>query len=234
MSPPQPSRRDEHLPEAAAVGRPDDAAVLHLVEDAGRPRVADAQATLEQRCRCLVGATHDVHRLREQRIGVVVLVVLARPAALLAAAARGRDLGAILRSALRAPMARDRLDLGVGDEDALEPRGAWRVDRLVEHVTAPEQVLRADGVEDRARVDAGGHREGDAARDVGLDEAGDDLDRWALGGHDEVDARGAGELRDAGDRGLDLVGGDHHQVGELVDDDDDVRHPRLAGRSASL
>ena len=67
------------------------------------------------------------------------------------------------------------------------------------------------------------------ARDVRLDQPGDDLDRWALRGDDEVDAGGARELGDAGDRGLDLVGADHHQVGQLVDDDDDVRHPRLAG-----
>ena len=40
----------------------------------------------------------------------------------------------------------------------------------------------------------------------------------------EVDAGCAGELRDAHDRVLDLLGGDHHEVGELVDDDDEVGH----------
>ena len=36
-------------------------------------------------------------------------------------------------------------------------------------------------------------------------------------------------LGDAGDRLLDVVGGDHHQVVELVDDDHDVRHVLVRG-----
>ena len=117
----------------------------------------------------------------------------------------------------------------IGDQHALQAHRARRVDRLVEHVAAAEQVLGAGRVQDGAAVDAGGHGEGDAARDVGLDQAGDDLDRWPLGGDHEVDAGRPRQLGDAGDRRLDLVGADHHQVGQLVDDDDDVRHPRLAG-----
>ncbi|SIG96314.1 Uncharacterised protein [Mycobacteroides abscessus subsp. abscessus] len=38
-----------------------------------------------------------------------------------------------------------------------------------------------------------------------------------------MDAGGAGELRDPLDRGLDVAGGDHHEIGELVDDDEEVR-----------
>src|SRR5207302_4874824 len=98
-----------------------------------------------------------------------------------------------------------------------------RVQGQVEHVAAAEQLLGAHLVEDHPRVDAARHREGDAAGDVRLDQAGDDVRRRALGGDDQVDADGAGELGDAADEVLDLAGGDHHQVGELVDDDDDVR-----------
>ena len=53
---------------------------------------------------------------------------------------------------------------------------------------------------------------------------GDDVDRRPLRREDQVDARGARLLRDARDQLLDLLAGDHHQVGELVDDDDDERH----------
>ena len=38
----------------------------------------------------------------------------------------------------------------------------------------------------------------------------------------DVDAGGAGHLGEALDGALDLLAGDHHQVGHLVDDDDDV------------
>ncbi len=46
--------------------------------------------------------------------------------------------------------------------------------------------------------------------------------RGPLRGEDEVDADGAGHLREAGDGLFDVRAVEHHQVGELVDDDDDV------------
>ena len=68
------------------------------------------------------------------------------------------------------------------------------------------------------------HGERHAGRHVGLDHAGDHVDRRPLGGDDQVDAHGARLLGDAGDL-LHVARRDHHQVVELVDDDDDVRHP---------
>ena len=52
--------------------------------------------------------------------------------------------------------------------------------------------------------------------------------RGRLGREHEVDADGAGLLREADDRVLDVGGRDHHQVGELVDHAEDVRQRRLA------
>jgi hypothetical protein len=65
--------------------------------------------------------------------------------------------------------------------------------------------------------------EGDAGRDVGLDQAGDHVHRRALGGQDQVDAGGARLLRQARDQLFDLLADDHHHVGEFVDEDDDER-----------
>src|SRR3546814_6569728 len=53
------------------------------------------------------------------------------------------------------------------------------------------------------------------------DGAGDDVDRGALGRHDQVDTGSARHLRQPLDRRLDVLAGDQHQVGQLVDDDDD-------------
>jgi hypothetical protein len=96
----------------------------------------------------------------------------------------------------------------------------------VEHVALAEQLLGALLAEDGAAVDLRGHLEGDAGREIRLDGAGDDVHRGALGRHDQVDAGGAGHLREALDRTLDVLAGDHHQVGHLVDDDDDIGHRR--------
>ncbi len=94
--------------------------------------------------------------------------------------------------------------------------------RQKEHVAAAQQRFGAVGVEDGARVDLGGQAEADARGNVGLDEAGDDVDAGPLRGEDEVNADGARHLREARDGLFDVGAVEHHQVGELVDDDDDV------------
>ena len=106
----------------------------------------------------------------------------------------------------------------------------WPMPSRVEHVALAEQLLGALLVEDGAAVDLGRHLEADAGREVGLDGAGDDVDRRTLRRHDEMDAGGARHLRQPLHGGLDLFAGDDHQIGELIDDDDDVRH-RLGGIS---
>ena len=71
-----------------------------------------------------------------------------------------------------------------------------------------------------------GHLEGDARRDIGLDEPGDHIDRRPLGRKDQMDAGGARLLRQARDQLLDFLADDHHQIGEFVDDHDDERQRR--------
>jgi len=45
-------------------------------------------------------------------------------------------------------------------------------------------------VEDRPRVDLRRHLERDPRRDIGLDQAGDDIDRRALGGDEQMEQAG--------------------------------------------
>ena len=131
----------------------------------------------------------------------------------------------IFRAALRLQMRHDLLDLRVGDEGAVHAGDAAAAHH-VQHVALAEQLFGALLAQDGAAVDLRRHLEGDAGREVGLDRAGDDIDRGALRRHDQVDAGGARHLRQALDRAFDLLAGDHHQVGHLVDDDDDVGHRR--------
>jgi hypothetical protein len=55
--------------------------------------------------------------------------------------------------------------------------------------------------------------------------------RGALRGQDEVHAGGAGLLGQACDELFDLLAHHHHEVGQLVDHDDDVRHAIRAARA---
>ena len=118
----------------------------------------------------------------------------------------------------------DALHLVVGDEAALYARRLARALRRIEHIAAAKQLFRAARVKNGAAVDLAGYRKRDAAGDVRLDDAGDHVDRRALGRDDQMDTRRARQLRQAADGLFHLARGDHHQVCQLVDDDDDLAH----------
>ena len=100
----------------------------------------------------------------------------------------------------------------------------------VEHVAATQQRLGAVGVENGARIDFGRHAERHAGREVRLDQSGDDVDRRPLRRQHQVNADRARHLRQSRDRLFDVAAVEHHQVGQFVDDDDDVgKRPLFAG-----
>ena len=123
---------------------------------------------------------------------------------------------------LRLPEIDDRGNFLFSDQGSMKAQEAAGSRRQEEHVAAAQQRLGPVGVEDGARIDFGGQSEADAGGDVGLDEAGDDVHAGALRGQDEMNADGAGHLREAGDGFFHVGAVEHHQVGEFVDDDDDV------------
>ena len=113
----------------------------------------------------------------------------------------------------------DALDLG-------------RTGRHEEHVAVAKQTFGAVGVQNGAGIGLGRDLKGDPGGKVGLDDAGDDVDRRPLGGDDEVDAGGPGHLGQARQGGFHLPGRDRHEVGEFIDNDDDIGEPGTGGRFA--
>ena len=106
---------------------------------------------------------------------------------------------------------------------ALDALGPARRRADEQHVALADQLVGAGLVEDHTRVGDARHRERETARDVGLDHAGDHVDRRPLRRDHEVDTHGARHLGDATHAGFDVPGRHHHQVVQLVDDDEDVR-----------
>ena len=131
-----------------------------------------------------------------------------------------RMLGDIAHHALR---------LRVAQEAALHADGRAGPRGEVEHVAPAQQLFRAVLVQDGAAVDAGRYRKGDARGHVGLDEAGDDVHGGALRGHNHVDACRARELRNADDALFHFFLAGEHEVGQLVNNDDDAGKLFLAG-----
>ena len=122
-------------------------------------------------------------------------------------------------------MGHQLVHLVLGDVGALDAPRLRRAGGEEQHVAAADELLGATGVEDDAGVGLRRDRQGDAAGDVGLDDAGDHVDRRALRGDDQVDAHGPRHLGDAHDGVFDIARRHHHQVVELVDHHEDVRQP---------
>ena len=91
----------------------------------------------------------------------------------------GEDLFAVLGLGLPLGELDDRLDLGVGDVGALHADRLAGADRHEERVTHADQLLRARLVEDDPAVGEAGGGERQPRGHVGLDQAGDDVDRRA-------------------------------------------------------
>ena len=130
--------------------------------------------------------------------------------------------------------AQHRADLLIGHKGALHTHGLGRADGQEEHITVAQQLFGTAAVQNGAAVDLAGNGKGDTAGDVGLDKAGDDVHAGSLGRNDQVDAGSAGLLRDAADIVLDFLARDHHQVGQLVNDDGDIGRCSMPVWAASL
>ena len=130
-------------------------------------------------------------------------------------------------TALRTALLDDERDLLLAHVRALKSLQTGGSERLEEHVALAEEALGAGRVEDHARVGLARDGERDPRGHVRLDHPGDDVHRRALRREHEVDADRARLLREPDHAVLDRLRRDHHQVGELVDDHEQVRQRRL-------
>src|ERR1039458_246723 len=217
----QPVRALEDFARLAAVGRADDAVALHHVQNARRPAVTQPQMALQ-------GGGGSLAHLQYEAHGLFVHGVLRRVGGfsihrdVLVARRGDEERLVVLRRRLLLPAIHDAADFRLGDEGPVEADEARRSRRKEQHVALAQQVLGAHAVEDGARIHPGGHAEADPRGEVRLDDAGDDVHAGALRGQHQVHADGARHLRQARDAFLDVAALEHHEVGQLVDENHDV------------
>ena len=154
---------------------------------------------------------------REQHVEVVPDVVID----LLLRRGDG-DVLAVMRRELGLDVLDDGVDLRLGDPGALDPHRLARPHREEERVALPDELLGAGLVEHDAGVGERGGREGHPAGDVGLDQTGDHVNAGALGRQYQMNASGAGFLRQPRNQLFNFFTNHHHQIGQLVNHDDDV------------
>ncbi len=128
----------------------------------------------------------------------------------------------------RLPIAHQSLQLGIGNIDTLQASRHGRIGRLKQHVAAAEQPLRARLVENDPAVNRGGDGKSNAGREVGFNQAGYHIDGWALGSNYQVNARRPSQLSQPRQHPFSLIGRHHHQVGQLINDKDQIGQFLLA------
>ena len=158
--------RNEDLARLGALERADDAAFLDLVDDARGARIAELEAALEHGRGRLTAFHDDVDRLFDH-----LVLILARVAGRAAALAVGllrltldmlKDLLAVLGGAGLLDLLDDAFDLLIRDEAALHAQRLALAERRVEHIALADQLFRAGGIQNDARLDLARDRERDA------------------------------------------------------------------------
>ena len=148
--------------------------------------------------------------------------------------ARPRRLALWARLHLGLPKGHQAHQLLIGYKAALDARQFGGIRSHIEGIAATEKLFGTGNVQDDARVDLGGHSKADARRKVRLDEARHDIHRGPLRGDDQMNSCGASHLRQAADPAFYLLRSHHHQIGEFVDKDDDIRQLGLTACQGRL
>ena len=190
---------DEHGAGLCTLVGADNALLLHLVHDAGGAGVAQLAAALQKAGGGLPGVDDHIHGLLEHGVGACVLLGVGTAAALFAVLNgvlfHGFDHGlVVLDGGALLDEVQHAADLLIPHEGALDTGGLGCAHGHKEHIALTQQLFCTGTLQNGAAVYLTGHRKGDAAGDVGLDKAGDDVHAGALGRNDQVDAGSAGYL----------------------------------------
>src|SRR5436190_2661026 len=116
------------------------------------------------------------------------------------------------------------MNLIIRNKNALCTNETRSTRRQIEHVALSEQSIGSVFIQDHATVDLGGDLKCDPARNICLDHAGDDVCAGSLRCHDNVNTGRASHLCDACNGTFDVRRRSLHQIRQLIDDDDDIRH----------
>ena len=209
---------------------------MELVDDPGRPAIADPHLPLEQRRRPALVLQAVLRGLAEHLvpIGVVAGLRAARILGLLGPDER-QNVGLGLFGHFGRPAGfppglepgHHAFGLLGADEGALDPHRLALAGRQEQHVAVPQQGLGAVLIQDRPAVHLRGDSERDPAREVGFDEPGQHVHGGTLGGENQMDPDRPGFLGQHGQRRFHFGGHRHHQVGQLIHHDHDIGHHAL-------
>ena len=112
----------------------------------------------------------------------------------------------------------------VADKAALYPDGLLAADGGKQHITAPQQLLSAAHIQNRPRIHLRRDGQGNPAWNIRLNQPGNNIHRGPLRGNHQMHSSGTGHLGEAADGILHFIRRRHHQVRQLVHNNDYLRH----------
>ena len=125
-------------------------------------------------------------------------------------------------------MVRNAVDFLVGEEAALDPGRGKGSRGQIEHIAPAQQLLAAVPVQNGPGIHIAGRLESDPAGDVRLDQAGNDIHGRALRRDNQMNARRPGQLGQPADVLFHILLANHHQVGQLINDNHNPGHGLLS------
>ena len=211
---------------------PDNAALFHLVHDARSSCVAELETALQHGHGRLPGLQNHLDRSRKHFVAVVRRVGCS---ARIRSAAVFPTLGSflvnlrhhlvgIVRRIRTLDEACDLLHLVVGDEAALHALRLSLSQRCIEHIALADELFSAVGIQNDTRLHCRRNRKRNTRRDVRLHQTRNDVRRRTLRRDNQVHACRTTHLRHAADRLLNFLLCHQHQICQLVNDDDNLRH----------
>ena len=112
----------------------------------------------------------------------------------------------------------------ITDERPLHTAGFGLTNREEQHIAAPQQFFGTAAVKDGTRVNLTGHRKGNTGRHIGLDDTRDNVNGRTLRSQHHMNTCRTRLLCQTADGIFYIMGCNHHQIRELVNDDDNRRH----------
>src|SRR5579885_952082 len=157
----QPVRALEHVARLAAIRRPNDAFMLHHIQNAGCAAIAETQPPLESGGGSFAHFEHNAHRFFIKR---VLLAVEGFSLFLIVVFGWRCEQKALVvfRTRLLLPKFDHAIGLRLADKSPVHAYQSRRARGEEEHVAFAEQVVSAHTIEHRARIHSCRHTEADA------------------------------------------------------------------------
>src|SRR6185437_13099418 len=161
---------------------------FHQINQVGGSAITNAQAPLQQGSGSLAELDDQAHRILEQ--GIVFVAFFSTFATARTARAllfrRFQEVLLIFGRALGTPELHRGGNFLFRNKRRVQPLNAGGAGGQIEHVAAAQQRLGAIGVQNSARIHLGGHAEGNAGGEVGLNQARNYVHRGALRSQNQV------------------------------------------------